>query len=39
MIKDGWDSFTGAKCDKIRSKRYGDEIDPNEPYPWITEKH
>lgn len=36
-IKDGWDSGAGAKCHKIRSKRYGDEIDINEPFPWIKE--
>jgi len=36
-IKDGWDSGAGAMCYKIRSRRYGDEIDINEPFPWIKE--
>ena len=37
-IKDGWDSGAGARCHIIRSKKYGDEIDLNEPFPWISEE-
>ena len=36
-IKDGWDSEAGAQCYKIRSKRYGDEVDIKEPFLWRKE--
>jgi hypothetical protein len=31
-IKDGWDSGAGAKIDKVRSRKYGDAMDPKEPF-------
>jgi hypothetical protein len=36
-IKNGWDSKAGAVCCKIRSRRYGDEIDIKEPLLWTKE--
>lgn len=33
-IRDGWDSGVGPATDSVRSQRYGDEIDADEPFPW-----
>jgi hypothetical protein len=31
-VRDGWDSGVGPKTIKIRSSKYGDRIDPSEPF-------